>query len=271
MIRLTSARQARELAGQIPALVIRRMEQFEGSDGQYDPERHGHIVVIGEQDDISMLHEISDTGLLDILDPENPGYEFLETFEEDGKTVWELAVALDNERTVAVFFTESPGLDERLTEYLDHLTNTQPRRKPMTEKQSFADAVEQNKDYGDAYDEESLWKKLSIMPRSVIEQGLEKILLLREIMLSGEAPLWARSACLVGLGYVLVPTDLVADFLPGIGYLDDLAMIGVILQSTEFFATDQMRAAVNKRLGRPEPLAAKFREGEEDKTIQQPE
>jgi hypothetical protein len=39
MIRLTSARQARELAGQIPALVIRRMEQFEGSDGQYEGRR----------------------------------------------------------------------------------------------------------------------------------------------------------------------------------------------------------------------------------------
>jgi hypothetical protein len=42
----------------------------------------------------------------------------------------------------------------------------------MTEKQPLADLVEKNKDYADAYDEESLWKKLAIMPRAVIEEGL---------------------------------------------------------------------------------------------------
>ena len=125
MIRLTSADQARALAGQIPALVIERMAQFEGSDGAYDPERHGHIVVIGEEEDISTLAEISDSGLLALLDPECPGYEFLEAYREDGKTVWEMAVALDDERTIAVFFTESPGLDRRLADYLDRLASRQ--------------------------------------------------------------------------------------------------------------------------------------------------
>lgn len=111
----------------------------------------------------------------------------------------------------------------------------------MTEEQPLADLVDKNKDYANAYDDESLWKKLSIMPRSVIEQGLMKILLLREIFLSGEAPLWARSAILIGLGYLVVPTGVIFDFLLGISYLDELAMIGVILQSTESLATDQVR------------------------------
>ncbi len=130
MIRLTSAQQARDLRGQIPELVIRRMEQFEGSDGNYDPDIHGHLVYLGAGEDITTLREISDTGLLDILDPECPGYEFLEAFEEDGQTVWEMAVAIDDERTVAVFFVESPELDQRLTDYLDQLTNNNERGQP---------------------------------------------------------------------------------------------------------------------------------------------
>ena len=123
MIRLTSAAQARELRDQIPALVVQRMEQFEGSDGLYDPERHGHIVVLGAEDDIATLAEISDTGLLGILDLENPGYEFLDAVKEGEEIVYEMAVALDEERTIAVFFVDSPALDRRLAAYLDQLNH----------------------------------------------------------------------------------------------------------------------------------------------------
>lgn len=130
MIRLTSAQQARDLRGQIPELVIRRMEQFEGSDGNYDPNVHGHLVYLGAGEDITTLREISDTGLLAILDPECPGYEFLEAHEEDGQTVWEMAFAIDNERTIAVFFVESSELDQRLADYIDHLTGDSERRQP---------------------------------------------------------------------------------------------------------------------------------------------
>lgn len=140
----------------------------------------------------------------------------------------------------------------------------------MTENKQLTDLIEQNNDCAEAYDEESLWEKLSILPRSVVEQGLEKILLLREILLSGDAPLWARAAILTGLGYLIMPVDLIADFLPGVGYLDDLAMLGIIFQSTEILVTDQMRVAVNKRLGRPAPLEQDPEEGGNHETIQQP-
>ena len=122
MIRLTSANQARALKGQIPDLMIRRMEQFEGDDGAYDPQRHGYLVYLGENESITTLAEISETGLVPLLDPENPGYEFLEAVVENGETVWELAVAIDNEKTIVVFFTDSPALDQRLAAYLDQLT-----------------------------------------------------------------------------------------------------------------------------------------------------
>ncbi len=129
MIRLTSAQQARSLHGKIPSLAITRMEQFEGCDGRYDPERHGHIVVLGAGDDIVTLSEVSDSGLLAVLDPECPGYEFLEAYEEDGRTVWEMAIAIDEERTIAVIFSETHGLDPRLTAFLDQL-ETERRRFP---------------------------------------------------------------------------------------------------------------------------------------------
>jgi len=118
MIRLTSSAQAKGLDGRIPRLAVLRMRQFEGEDGRYDPGIHGHIVIIEPGDDIADMPEVSPEGLPPLLDPEEPGYEFLEAFEEDGRTVWEMAVAIDADRTVAVIFAESPALDPRLIDFL---------------------------------------------------------------------------------------------------------------------------------------------------------
>jgi hypothetical protein len=121
MLRLRSAQEAKQLAGRIPALAVLRMVQLEGNDGRYDPECHGYVVVLEDGDDVSDLPEVSADGLLSVLDPEWPGYEFLEAFDEGGKTVWEMAVAVDEEKTVAVIFRESPALDRRLGQFLDRL------------------------------------------------------------------------------------------------------------------------------------------------------
>ena len=119
MIRLTSARQALALRGTIPELAVLRMVQFEGSDGQYDPERHGHIVVIEEGDDIALVPEVGPGGLLDVIDDEWRSYDALQAFDEDGRTVFEMVIALDNERTLAIIIPDAPWLDSRLRLVLD--------------------------------------------------------------------------------------------------------------------------------------------------------
>ena len=70
MIRLKSAKQALGLRGIIPELAIARMVQFEGKDRHYDPDIHGHILVIQEGDDITQIPEIGPYGLLEVIDNE---------------------------------------------------------------------------------------------------------------------------------------------------------------------------------------------------------
>ena len=44
-------------------------------------------------------------------------------------------------------------------------------------------------------------------------------------------PWWSVASVAAALGYFLTPTDLLPDFLPGIGYLDDATVLALVLSS----------------------------------------
>jgi hypothetical protein len=126
MIRLTSAAQALALRGTIPELAVVRMLQFEGTDGFYDPEEHGHIVVLEEGDDIAAMPEVGENGLLQLIDEEWPVYEYEEAFRDAGGVVYEMVIQIDDGRTIAVIIADYPGLDAGLRAVLEKATESHP-------------------------------------------------------------------------------------------------------------------------------------------------
>lgn len=46
-----------------------------------------------------------------------------------------------------------------------------------------------------------------------------------------ETPRWVKATCLGALGYLVLPTDAVADFIPVAGYVDDAGMIAAAIAS----------------------------------------
>jgi len=42
-------------------------------------------------------------------------------------------------------------------------------------------------------------------------------------------PWWSVASVAAGLSYVLLPTDLIPDFIPGIGFLDDAAVLAAVM------------------------------------------
>lgn len=123
MIRLTSARQALKLRGSIPELAVLRMVQFEGKDGRYNPKVHGYIMVIQERDDISKIPEIGPDGLFEIIDSERSSFDYVEAFDENGRTIFEMVIHLDNDRTLAIIIPDGSWLDQRLRSVLASETN----------------------------------------------------------------------------------------------------------------------------------------------------
>jgi hypothetical protein len=124
MVRLTSIQQALSLRGTIPELAIIRAMQFMG-DG-YDPEQHGHIIVIQEGDDITQIKEVGEDGL---FDDDVPTFEYVEAFVDGDQVTFELVYQLDDSRTVAVI-ADADCLDDDLRNMLLELSPPQllPRK-----------------------------------------------------------------------------------------------------------------------------------------------
>ncbi|EAT16956.1 hypothetical protein HTZ97_07255 [Desulfuromonas acetoxidans] len=118
MIRITSTQQAESLKGILPELVIKRMQEFEGTDDIYDPDIFGYLIWLEPGDDLTQLTDLAQGGLYDLLDNEWLGFEHVELHREVGRDIYEMVVAIDADKTIAVFLEAGPWLDLHLIEVL---------------------------------------------------------------------------------------------------------------------------------------------------------
>ncbi len=100
------------------------------------------------------------------------------------------------------------------------------------------------------YRDEDFWAKVRTLPRDVVGQVLEKALLLRELLFAAEIPLWGRLTALSTILYLISPVDACPDFLPGVGYLDDIALLGLVLAQLDGMVTEDIRRRVRKKVKR---------------------
>ena len=122
MIKLTSKLQARQLRGLIPDIVIQRMEQFEGDDDVYDPDIFGYLIWLEAGDDMGQLTEVSDNGLVDIINDYNlfgSGFECVELYVENGQRIFSMVVAIDADKCIVIFAPDEPWLDKGLKGVLE--------------------------------------------------------------------------------------------------------------------------------------------------------
>ena len=121
MIKLTSIQQALSLKGTIPELAVIRVIQFMGNG--YIPEEHGHIIVLQEGDDLTQIKEIGEDGL---FNDDAPAFEFVEAFVDGDSIVFEIAIQLDDSRTVAVFAAQDCLDADLMATLQEHSASPQP-------------------------------------------------------------------------------------------------------------------------------------------------
>ena len=98
-------------------------------------------------------------------------------------------------------------------------------------------------------DEATLRSKLLSVPATVVE----KALVLYVILTDRFTPVWVRALVAAALVYLLNPLDAIPDALPGIGLVDDLAVLALTLERLSRFATPRVR--LRARCMAPEWLA----------------
>ncbi len=98
------------------------------------------------------------------------------------------------------------------------------------------------------YDAEQFWKKLR---RSIKRLGAKAVyyaLVLYYAMQSPQVSAREKGIILGALGYFLLPIDLLPDFLPAIGYTDDIAALAFAIYKVWHCITPEVRAQAESKV-----------------------
>lgn len=80
-------------------------------------------------------------------------------------------------------------------------------------------------DHSERYSESSFWRKTARAGRRAGREVLEKSLWLYFAMQKQDCPAWAKTAIVGALGYFIFPIDAIPDFIPLMGFTDDLGVL----------------------------------------------
>jgi uncharacterized membrane protein YkvA (DUF1232 family) len=98
-------------------------------------------------------------------------------------------------------------------------------------------------DYSRAYSDSALRAKLKAIAglKHVIEAAEQVHALMRD----PQTPFWMKGLCVAALGYLILPTDAVADFIPVLGHGDDLLVLATAIGAMAARLREERARAVN--------------------------
>lgn len=92
------------------------------------------------------------------------------------------------------------------------------------------------------------WRKLQHHARSAGRATLEKALYLYYAAQNPDTPKWARRVIYGALAYFVLPLDVIPDFIPVVGYTDDLSVMAAALVTVALYITPEVKALAHRKL-----------------------
>lgn len=102
--------------------------------------------------------------------------------------------------------------------------------------------------YQDNYSEKGLLAKLSRVTRWAGQKVVYAVLLLYYVLQNPNVSTKDKSKIWGALGYFILPTDLVLDLIPMVGYTDDLAALLIALHAVATNITPEIKAQAIAKL-----------------------
>lgn len=122
----------------------------------------------------------------------------------------------------------------------------------LTEKSKIKEkALEKAQNLGEeaeTKDIENLDKKLPEMQKGVISKVWDKVLFLWEQAKSPEVPMRLKVTIVGALLYLVLPIDILPDYIPGIGLLDDMAVIITVFREVSKFALPKIEKKIERKI-----------------------
>ena len=103
--------------------------------------------------------------------------------------------------------------------------------------------------YRKYFSDDQFWGKLKKLARKAGIKVVYAALLLYYVLRNPATPRADRTKILGALGYLILPTDLIPDLLPVVGYTDDLAALMWALYSVAKNITPEVKIMAREKLG----------------------
>lgn len=101
--------------------------------------------------------------------------------------------------------------------------------------------------YAKEFSEEGFWDKITSVLKKAGSEIIYKALQLFYATQNPACPLAIKGTIYAALGYFILPVDLIPDFIPVVGYSDDLLAVGAALTMAHMYIDDNvMLQAKNK-------------------------
>jgi uncharacterized membrane protein YkvA (DUF1232 family) len=104
--------------------------------------------------------------------------------------------------------------------------------------------------YQENYSESGLQRKIKSVARWAGAKVMYAVLLLYYVLQSPTISKADKGKIYGALGYFILPTDLVVDFLPIVGYSDDLAALMIALHAVATNITPEVKAQARTKLSK---------------------
>ena len=104
--------------------------------------------------------------------------------------------------------------------------------------------------YQENYSESGLQRKIKSVARWAGAKVMYAVLLLYYVLQSPTISKADKGKIYGALGYFILPTDLVVDFLPIVGYSDDLAALMIALHAVATNITPEVKAQARAKLSK---------------------
>jgi len=100
------------------------------------------------------------------------------------------------------------------------------------------------------YSAPRLWLTLRKVAVRVGRTTLVTALTLFYCLQDRDTPTWAKGVIVGALGYLVLPTDLIPDIIPGAGFGDDWGALVAALGTVAAYIKDEHKMKANEQLGR---------------------
>lgn len=99
------------------------------------------------------------------------------------------------------------------------------------------------------YDELQLTDKLKVVGKKIGSKIVFYVIIMLMLISDTNIPLKVRLIFMAALGYLILPTDLVADLIPIIGFTDDIAFLTYAVSSAREYITPEVKDRAKEKLG----------------------